>query len=220
MNSLAELCIYTHNARIFFLITKKFKDERINFTALDRFDDIHPTAKVIITTQSDLDRFNPELPSGIITQKVSTFQTPEEILLLSLQNLKRIHFPKQVTLAIDPGRGKTGIAVFVDTIFLFSKSVYNLQQVIFWLNTIFRTFPTQKKQIKIGNGYTPLTHEFLKCITQNHTNCTDIEYLLVDEARTSTPNWKKTNNFHSIHEYAAMLIGQRPGERITADSVF
>jgi hypothetical protein len=216
---LAELCIYTHNARIFFLITKKFKDERITFTALDSFDDVHPTAKVIITTQSDLDRFNPELPSGIITQTVSTFQSPDEILLLSLQYLKGIHLPREVIIAIDPGKGKTGIAIFVNKVFLFSKSVYNIQHVIFWLNTIFRSFPKQKTQIKLGNGYTPLTREFLTCIAGYHKNCTKLEFLLVDETKTSTPKWRKTKNFHSIHEHAAMLIGQRSGEIITADSI-
>mgnify|MGYP006306299779 CR=1 FL=1 len=68
-------------------------------------------------------------------------------------------------------------------------------------------------------GSFQLTQKFLSCFFKNFEFCKDTEILLVDEVKTSRSNWRKTKIHRSIHEHAAMLIGKRPGELVTADNI-
>ncbi len=159
---LSKICIYTHNSRLFYLITKKFKEHHLHFTALDTFESFHPTARVLITTQADIDKFDPELPINADTLIIFPDQNPDEILLQTLQHLHEIKKMKSISVAIDPGMEKTGLAIFLDKRFLFSISTYNLEQAVYWIRVSFTAFPILHRTIKIGNGYRVLTLRFLR----------------------------------------------------------
>ncbi len=211
--------IYTHNSRVFYSITKKFREERIRFIALNSFKDIPPTAQVVLTTQADLDLDNPDLPPFVVVMIMLPFQTLDEIVLHSLQHLLGVHHCKDIMIAIDPGTRLTGIAVFLDGNLLHCREFSSIVEVTNYVNIVFHAFPNQQKTIKIGNGYRGLTRKFLHSltITQSQT----VQYVLVNESRTSK-NSKiipKKDRTHSVHEEAAIIIGYRQGQLLSAENM-
>lgn len=215
---MAKLCIYTHNSRLFYLLTKKFKEEKVPFTGLDSFNDLHPSAKVLLTTQQDLENFQPNLPNFIVTLIILPFEHPDEIFLKTLQYLHNIRNPSKITIAIDPGMEKTGLAIFLGNQFLYSFSVYNLKTMIYWIQITFNAFSNQSKLIKLGNGYPKLTRKFLFYIREE-LHYPNIEIMLINEKRTSKLKWRHQGNFGSIHEKSAMLIGLRTGKIISREQL-
>ena len=85
---MSELAIYTNKARLFYKITKKFKDESINFNAIDSFEQINPKYRVLITTKEDLEKYNPNIPKYITLLRINSDQSLDEIVLLTKQKLK------------------------------------------------------------------------------------------------------------------------------------
>ena len=111
---MSDVCIYTNDLRLFYHISRKFKTENFDFNALDTFDNIYPSAKVLITTQADLDKFDPIIPDSIDVLIVLPSYSLNEILLRTCQHLKNIPIASEITISLDPGTKRTGLAVFLD----------------------------------------------------------------------------------------------------------
>lgn len=214
---LSDVCIYTNDLRLFYNITRKFKTENFEFNALDDFKCIHPSTKVLITTQSDLDQFDPDIPDYIDVIIVLPSYSLDEIVLRTCQHLKNIPVASEIIISLDPGTVRTGLAIFLDGNYLYSTEFTSLNRVQSYIREIFDIFPNPSKMIKIGNGYSQLTKKFLKALIARHIAKIDINYSLVNERFTSSASqWKKLG-FKSAHEQAAILIGRRKGKIITSN---
>ncbi|MHA1601740.1 MAG: hypothetical protein ACTSVU_01530 [Promethearchaeota archaeon] len=207
-----------NNFRLFYRITQKFREEEIPFTALDSFNDIHPSARVLLTTQQDLDKYDLYLPKDLDILILLPKQSINEILLITLQHMHHILHFHDVMIAIDPGTENIGAAMFLDDYFIYSKEIFDICQLSRFIDEIFQAFPIQRKKIKLGNGYSKLTRYFLNSLLTIKSQEFDVQYLLVNERNTSKIHWKGDKCFHSRHEKAAMLIGRRHGSIITANS--
>jgi uncharacterized protein YdaL len=186
---------------------------------LNSFEEIPPTAQVVLTTQGDLDRENPDLPLLVVVLIMLPFHTMDQIVLYSLQYVNRIHHCGEVMIAIDPGTRLTGIAVFLDKILLHCREFSNLIEVTNYVNSVFHAFPNQQKIIKIGNGYRRLTRKFINSLSI--TQAQSVQYILVNESRTSinSQHVRKKDKTHSVHEEAAILIGYRQGQLLSAENI-
>jgi len=214
---LSDVCIYTNDLRLFYGITRKFKSENFEFNALDTFESIHPSTKVLITTQQDLDQYDPDIPEHVDVIVVLPSYTMNEIILRVCQHLKNISVAREITVSIDPGTVKTGLAVFLDGNYIYSKEFCSLERVYSYVREIFSVFSNPSKSIKIGNGYSRLTKKFLNALIARHISRMNIQYLLVNERFTSSStHWKKMG-YSSSHELAAILIGRRKGKIITSE---
>ncbi len=217
MKILSDVCVYTNDLRLFFCITQKFKSEDVAFNALNNFESIHPSAKVLITTQQDLDLFDPDIPEQVDIIVVLPGYSVNEILLRTCQHLNNIPTARQITVSIDPGTVKTGLAVFLDENLIFSKEFSSFEQVESYVQEIFLIFPNPFKYIKIGNGYNKLANFYLKLLSDKRKFDDSIKYLLINERFTSKQSQWKKKGYNSIHERAAILIGRRKGELITLE---
>jgi len=187
---------------------------------LNSFQDIHPTTShVLLTTQADLDQENPDLPPSVVILIALPFQTLDEVVLHSLQHVNGVLHCHEIMIAIDPGTRLTGVAVFLDHILLHCREFANLIEVTNYVNIVFQAFPNQQKSIKIGNGYRQLTRQFLYSLSATHSQA--VQYFLVNESRTSkySHSVRKKDRTHSLHEEAAILIGYRSGQLLTAETM-
>lgn len=213
---MSELCIYTNEARLFYRLTKKFKEESINFNAIDSFEQINPKFRVLITTQEDLEKYNPTIPSHITMLKINSDQCLDEIVLLTKQKLKFINDFNDLIIAIDPGSKTSGIAVFLDDGFIYSRDFYNISHLLNYIQIVFSTFQHHQKIIKLGNGNPEITRYFLDKLYSIQIPENDIQYLLVDEYGSSSYKGNGSSSLLSKHENAAILIGRRKGVILTS----
>jgi len=216
---MSELCIYTNNARLFYKITKKFKEESIKFSAIDSFEDLNPKYRVLLTTKEDLENYNPTIPSNITLLKVNSDQSLDEIVLLTNQKLKSINDFNDLIIAIDPGSITSGVAVFLDDGFIYSRDFYNISHVLNYIQMTFSTFQDHHKIIKLGNGNSEITRNFLNKLYTIKTPRNNIQYLLVDEYGSSHYKGNGSSSLLSKHENAAILIGRRKGVLLTSSQL-
>ena len=214
---MSELCIYTHEARLFYKLTKKFKEESIDFTAIDSFEQINPKFRVLITTEEDLENFNPTIPSHISMLEINSDQSLDEIVLLTKQKLKFINEFNDLIIAIDPGSKTSGIAVFLDDGFIYCRDFYNIDHLLNFIKIAFAAFQHHQKIIKLGNGNPEITRYFLDKLYSIQIPENDIRYLLVDEYGSSNYKGNGESSLLSKHENAAILIGRRKGVLLTSD---
>jgi len=186
---------------------------------LNSFKDIPLTAQVVLTTQADIDLDNPDLPPFVVVMIMLPFQTLDEIVLHSLQHLLGIHHCRNIMISIDPGTRLTGIAVFLDGNLLHCGEFSSIVEVTNYVNIVFHAFPNQQKTIKIGNGYRGLTRKFLHSLTITQSQA--VQYVLVNESRTSKNSKfiRKKDRTRSVHEEAAIIIGFRQGQLLSAENM-
>ena len=213
---MSELCIYTNKARLFYKITKKFKEELINFSAIDSFEQINPKFRVLITTKEDLEKYNPTIPSHITMLIINSDQCLDEIVLLTKQKLKFIKDFNHLIIAIDPGSKTSGIAVFLDDGFIHCRDFYNINHLLNFIQIVFSTFQHHQKFIKLGNGNSEITQYFLNQLFTFQFTDNKIQYLLVDEYGSSNYKGYESSSLLSKHENAAILIGRRKGVLLTS----
>ncbi|MHA1475410.1 MAG: hypothetical protein ACTSQ5_09505 [Promethearchaeota archaeon] len=213
---MSELCIYTNKARLFYKITKKFKDESINFSAIDSFEQINPKFRVLITTKEDLEKYNPTIPSHITMLIINSDQCLDEIVLLTKQKLKFIKDFNDLIIAIDPGSKTSGIAVFLDDVFIYCRDFYNVDHLLNYIQMAFSTFLHHQKIIKLGNGNKEITLNFLDKLYTIQIKENNVQYLLVDEYGSSSYKGNGYSSSLSKHENAAILIGRRKGVLLTS----
>ncbi|WP_457916915.1 hypothetical protein [Candidatus Lokiarchaeum ossiferum] len=212
---MSDVGIYTNDLRLFYHITKKFKSENFEFNALDDFRCINPSTKVLITTQSDLDLFDPDIPDYIDVIIVLPSYSLDEIMLRTCQHLKNIPTAREITISLDPGTVRTGLAIFLDGYYLYSTEFTSLDRVRSFIQEIFGIYPNPSKMIKIGNGYSQLTKRFLKALIVRQVANINVHYSLVNERFTSNSSRCKKIGVKSVHEQAAILIGRRKGKIVT-----
>ena len=213
---MSELCIYTNKARLFYKITKKFKDESINFSAIDSFEQINTKFRVLITTKEDLEKYNPTIPSHITMLIINSDQCLDEIVLLIKQKMKFIKDFNDLIIAIDPGSKTSGIAVFLDDGFIYCRDFYNIDHLLNYIQMAFSTFQHHQKIIKLGNGNSEITRDFLDKLYTLQKKENNIQYLLVDEYGSSSYKGNGYSSSLSKHENAAILIGRRKGVLLTS----
>jgi len=213
------LCIYTNRARLFYKLTKKFKEESIGFTAIDSFEQINPKFRVLITTEEDLEKYNPTIPEHITLLKINSDQCLDEIVLLTKQKLKFINDFNDLVIAIDPGSKTSGIAVFLDDGFIYSRNFYNIDHLLNFIQMVFSTFHHHHKIIKLGNGNSEITKYFLNQLFTFQFSNNNIQYLLVDEYGSSNYKENGSSSILSKHENAAILIGRRKGVLLTSEQL-
>ncbi len=213
---MSELCIYTNEARLFYKITKKFKDESINFKAIDSFEQINSKFRVLITTKEDLEKYNPTIPNHITLLIINSDQCLDEIVLLTKQKLKLINDFNDLIIAIDPGSKTSGIAIFLDDGFIYSRDFYNIDQLLNFIQIAFSAFSHHQKIIKLGNGNPEITRYFLNHFITFQIPENNIQYLLVDEYGSSSYKGDGSSSLLSKHENAAILIGRRKGVLLTS----
>jgi hypothetical protein len=215
----SDLCIYTNSARLFYKLTKKFKEESIEFSAIDSFEQINPKFRVLITTEEDLEKYNPTIPKHITLLKINSNQRLDEIVLLTKQKLKFINEFNDLIIAIDPGSKTSGIAVFLDDGLIYWRDFYNINHLLNFIQIVFSTFQHHQKIIKLGNGNSEITRYFLNQLISFHIPGNDIQYLLVDEYGSSNYKGNGYSSMLSKHENAAILIGRRKGVLLTSDQL-
>lgn len=212
----SELCIYTNKARLFYKLTKKFKEESIEFTAIDSFEQINLKFRVLITTEEDLEKYNPTIPSHISMLKINSDQSLDEIVLLTKQKLKFINEFNDLIIAIDPGSKTSGIAVFLDDGFIYCRDFYNIDHLLNYIQIAFSTFHHHQKIIKLGMGNSEITRYFLDKLLTIQIQENNIQYFLVDEYGSSNYKGNGSSSLLSKHENAAILIGRRKGVLLTS----
>lgn len=213
---MSELCIYTNKARLFYKLTKKFKEESINFNAIDSFEQINSKFRVLITTEEDLEKYNPIIPSYITLLKINSHQSLDEIVLLTKQKLKFINDFNDLIIAIDPGLITSGIAVFLDDGFIYGRDFYRISHLLNYIQMAFSTFQHHQKVIKLGNGNSEITRYFLNQLLNIQISENDVQYFLVDEYGSSHYKEDGSSSLLSKHENAAILIGRRKGVLVTS----
>ena len=213
---MSDLCIYTNRARLFYKLTKKFKEESIGFTAIDSFEQINPKFRVLLTTEEDLEKYNPTIPKHLTLLKINSNQCLNEIVLLTNQKLKHISEFNDLIIAIDPGSKTSGIAVFLDDGFIYCRDFYNISHLLNFIQIVFSTFQHHQKIIKLGNGNSEITRYFLNQLFTFQFTDNNIQYLLVDEYGSSNYKGYESSSLLSKHENAAILIGRRKGVLLTS----
>ena len=216
---MSELCIYTHEARLFYKLTKKFQQVSIKFNAIDSFEQINPKYRVLITTKEDMEKYNPHIPNHITLIIINSDQSLDEIVLLTKQKLKFINDFNDLIIAIDPGSTTSGIAVFLDDGFIYSRDFYNIDHLLNFIQIAFKTYKHHQKIIKLGNGNSKLTRFFLDKLFTIQITENNIHYLLVDEYGSSNYKEDGLSSFLSKHENAALLIGRRKGVLLTSSQL-
>lgn len=215
-----EVFIFTYDMRMFFQITQKLNAMELPWIALDSFSDA-PDWKdiVLITAQSDLDRFKPDIPSYMKVLILNRNMSAEEMYFRVLQSLKGAQKPHKVQIGIDPGIEQNGLALFINDIYLFSEVVYNRAQIMERLRMYFSLFPCSYKIVKIGNGYGRNTRYLLRYFFSNKFPEKDVNFFLVNEKSTSKHSNVYSSRILSKHEHAAIIIAQRFGIAVTRDNL-
>lgn len=215
-----EVFIFTYDMRIFFQITQKLTAMELPWIALDSFSDA-PDWKdiVLITTQSDLDRFKPNLAPYIKLLCLDRNMSGEEMYFRVLQALKGVQKPHKIQIGIDPGIEQNGLALFVNDIFLFSEIAYNRAQMMERLKVYFKLFPCSYNIIKIGNGYGRNTRYLLRYFFSNKFTEKNVNFFLVNEKSTSKNSHEFSYRVLSKHEHAAITIAQRYGILVTKENL-
>ena len=214
-----EIMVYMRDLKLFYLISKEFKENRVRWAPLDSFSDVPSRYCVVITTAEDLLRYQPKFPNTANILVVSRDFTAEEILILARQYQVSIKSFGEIIVSIDPGSQQTGIAVFLDKSLLYTKVIYQMSQLGKFLKRVFHAFGKNLITLKIGQGYPKLTRQFLSyCYRLDISNC-NFHYLLVNEHLSSNSGWKRRwGRKFTRHEGAAIAIGYRPGVPISGDS--
>ena len=148
--------------------------------------------------------------------KINSGQSLDEIVLLTKQKLKFINEFSDLIIAIDPGLKTSGIAVFLDDGFIYSRDFYNIKHLLNFIHMAFSTFHHHHKIIKLGNGNSEITRYFLNQLFTFQLSDNDIQYLLVDEYGSSNYKGNGSSSLLSKHENAAILIGRRKGILLTS----
>lgn len=219
---MSEVGIFTFNARVFYRICKLFRDEHFSFIALDSFESLPHGICVLVTTLEDLETFDPSLPESLTVLIVLPHMTDLEIMIRSNQYSKSKFYFKSITIAIDPGTESTGIAIFFDDVFIYSREIYSLPQLNELITTVLEICPNYPMTIKLGTGYSELSDHFLIQLASQQKTAKKIQFVLVNEKYTSSKehegHYKPTTlRRKSVHEKAAILIGRRQGELIQLD---
>jgi hypothetical protein len=214
-----EVYIYTHDARLFYLLTRKLTNEKTVWIALNSFNEVpHWKNTLLITTQKDIIRYNPNFLSDIIVLKLSADMNIEEMYLRIQQAFHRIHNINKITISIDPGSVETGVALFLNDIFMDSQICYNRNQLMQIIEQYFQIFPTHYKIIKIGHGYARNTRYLVTYFFSDHFKEENVNFYKVNEYSSSQSSGMGFNKTISRHERAAISIGIRKGELITANN--
>jgi len=171
------------------------------------FDHVYPInqqiqADIVITTYEEFNRIqHPNII--IIDDKSNSFEIKCKIIRELYKNS-----PEAVcNIGIDPGKS-IGISLFLIGRLLYADVLYSTKKLIELIKLKLQYIKFDSLNIKIGNGGGESRNRILKEVQMHFNEIATIE--CVDESNTSV----KTTGDKSLHEEAAIKIGQRVGKVI------
>jgi len=210
-----KLYIYTKNPRFFYKINNSLNKLRIPFYVLNYGVKLRNINGIILTTEKEYNNaISPENQTDRFLVYSNT-QDFEEYLMHVLATHK-FGFKKQylkLIFSIDPGKNKSGMAIFLDEYFLISKILYNQKDFVDNIGKFISYFNSDKLKpimIKIffGIGVPSLVESLLEVLSRKFKEFIPIFYL-VDERNTSKMKYNKHIFKISKHEISAIWIAIR-----------
>jgi len=209
-----KLYIYSNNSRFFYKINKSLNELRIPFYVLNYGVKLRNIKGIILTTQKEFDGISSENLKNrlLIYQDTQDF----EEYIMHVLAAHKLNFKKrylELIFSIDPGKNKSGIAIFLDEYFLISKILHNQREFVDYIGKFISYFNSDKLKpiiIKIffGIGVPSLVESLLEVLSRKFKEFMPIFYL-VDERNTSKMKYDKHIFKISKHEISAIWIAIR-----------
>lgn len=209
-----KLYIYSNNSRFFYKINNSLNELRIPFYVLNYGIKLRNIKGIILTTQKEFDGISSENLKNrfLIYQDTQDFEEYiMHVLAAHKFNFKKRYF--ELIFSIDPGKNKSGIAIFLDEYFLISKILHNQREFVDYIGKFISYFNSDKLKpiiIKIffGIGVPSLVESLLEVLSRKFIEFMPIFYL-VDERNTSKMKYDKHIFKISKHEISAIWIAIR-----------
>ncbi len=209
-----KLYIYSNNSRFFYKINNSLNELRIPFYVLNYGVKLRNIKGIILTTQKEFDGISSENLKNrfLIYQDTQDF----EEYIMHVLAAHKFNFKKrylELIFSIDPGKNKSGIAIFLDEYFLISKILHNQREFVDYIGKFISYFNSDKLKpiiIKIffGIGVPSLVESLLDVLSRKFKEFMPIFYL-VDERNTSKMKYDKHIFKISKHEISAIWIATR-----------
>lgn len=209
-----KIYIYSNNSRFFYKINNSLNELRIPFYVLNYGVKLRNIKGIILTTQKEFDGISSENLKNrfLIYQDTQDFEEYiMHVLAAHKFNFKKRYF--ELIFSIDPGKNKSGIAIFLDEYFLISKILHNQREFVDYIGKFISYFNYDKLKpiiIKIffGIGVPSLVESLLEVLSRKFKEFMPIFYL-VDERNTSKMKYDKHIFKISKHEISAIWIAIR-----------
>ncbi len=209
-----KIYIYSNNSRFFYKINNSLNELRIPFYVLNYGIKLRNIKGIILTTQKEFDGISSENLKNrfLIYQDTQDFEEYiMHVLAAHKFNFKKRYF--ELIFSIDPGKNKSGIAIFLDEYFLISKILHNQREFVDYIGKFISYFNSDKLKpiiIKIffGIGVPSLVESLLEVLSRKFIEFMPIFYL-VDERNTSKMKYDKHIFKISKHEISAIWIAIR-----------
>lgn len=209
-----KIYIYSNNSRFFYKINNSLNELRIPFYVLNYGIKLRNIKGIILTTQKEFDGISSENLKNrfLIYQDTQDF----EEYIMHVLAAHKFNFKKrylELIFSIDPGKNKSGIAIFLDEYFLISKILHNQREFVDYIGKFISYFNSDKLKpiiIKIffGIGVPSLVESLLEVLSRKFIEFMPIFYL-VDERNTSKMKYDKHIFKISKHEISAIWIAIR-----------
>jgi len=210
-----KLYIYSNNSRFFYKINNSLNKLRIPFYVLNYGVKLRNINGIILTTEKEYNNtITPENKTDRFLVYSDTQDFEEYIMHILATHkfgFKKRYF--ELIFSVDPGKNKSGIAIFLDEYFLISKILHNQREFVDYIGKFISYFNSDKLKpiiIKIffGIGVPRLVESLLEILSYEFKEFIPIFYL-VDERNTSKMKYNKHIFKISKHEISAIWIAIR-----------
>jgi len=208
-----NIYLYSNDSRFFYKINTRLKQLHVPFDILNPESKLNVNG-IILTTKKEFDEISPKKHSNqfLIYSNIQDF---EEYIMHILATHK-FGFRKrysELIFSIDPGRNKSGMAIFLDEYFLTSTVLYKQEDLIENIRKFISYYNTddsipQDIKIFFGIGVPSLVESIIEALSEEFKGNSPISYL-VDERFTSKIKYNKKILKISKHEISAIWIAIR-----------
>ncbi len=208
-----NIYLYSNDSRFFYKINTRLKQLHVPFDILNSDAKLKVNG-IILTTKKEFDEISPKKQSNqfLIYSNIQDF---EEYIMHVLASHK-FGFRKRYSdliFSIDPGRNKSGMAIFLDEYFLISKVVFNQENLLDNIRKFISYYNADDSiplyiKIFFGVGVPSLVESILQALSEEFKKNLPISYL-VDERYTSKIKYNKKILKISKHEISAIWIAIR-----------
>lgn len=234
-----NLLLYIKDLRVFYILSKKLKENGIRRTILENSSSLSYRPSVIVSDKSGISEImdSPEFSDvkHLYTFiNYNDFPNYNSLLISIVKSLRGIESFKIFTIGIDPGQASVGVAFFLDHNLLLTQLYNENNSLIEAMNLFILVLKPEIVKIKIGAGNLRSLRDLLRLLLgfnsdYNLDKKVNIHIELVDESGSSKRNNLKNHNRKnkrrgykrvlSSHEIAAMTIGIREGRRLTLEGI-
>lgn len=210
-----KLYIYSNNSRFFYKINNSLNKLRIPFYVLNYGVKLRNINGIILTTEKE---YNNTISTENQTDRFLVYSNTQDFeeYIMHVLATHKFGFKKRyfkLIFSIDPGKNKSGMAIFLDEYFLISKILYNQKDFVDNIGKFISYFNSDKLKpimIKIffGIGVPSLVESLLEVLSHKFKEFIPIFYL-VDERNTSKMKYNKHIFKISKHEISAIWIAIR-----------